>query len=571
LAKRLRELGRRVASLDGPFPGVALVLHYRRSWLRADLIAGIALWAPLVPAGLALGQLAGVSPVAGLYVAAIGGLAYALLGTSRYLPVGPESAIAILVAAEVGPLANGDAKRYAALAATLALLTGCFLAVGYYGRLGIVTRLFSAPVLTGYLAGSAVVIVVSQLSSLTGIQEKNVYPNVLWRLARHVGDLEPWAVGIAVFTGGLVVILPRFSRKVPASLLALAITTAFVTQTGLATTIDVVGTIPRGLPNPALPSVDFGDIEHLIGPSLSIAVFVFSSATMIGEMLAARDGETIRPNREFLALAGANLGVGFFQGFPAAGSISRSLGVAETGGRSQLASSFASLLVVLTLVVLTPLFRNLPRSALAAVVVIGAIRLVDIAELRRLRRIHTGDFALALATLGGVLVFGVVKGIAIGVLVSLAGVLARAAMPHTAVLGYIGGGAYGDVESHRWAETVPGLAVFRFDAPLFFANADAFAASVRELVDDERWRVREIVVDAEAIYDVDTTALAMLVRLHDQLEARRIRLSFVSLRTSLHRLFSDAELECSLGRRCIYPRVQDAVDAFRALTPSERT
>jgi SulP family sulfate permease len=543
------------------FPLVSLLAHYRRSWLPRDALGGLTLWALLVPQGLAYGQLAGLPPVTGLYVGLIAMLAYALLGSSRYLTVGPESSVAMIVAVELGPLAGGDPTRYAALAAMLALLVGGFLLLGFAARLGIIVRLLSAPVLTGYLAGSGIVIAISQLPKLTGIATDKRYPGVLGGLVRSADTVEPWAIAIGLATVLFVVVVARLARHVPAGLSALALATVFVSWTGLADTIDVVGHVQGGLPRPAFPDVSGGSLHSLLGPAGSIALLVFASSILTAQALAARDGEEVRPNREFLALGGANLVAGLFQGFPANGSDSRSFVVADSGGRSQVVGIVGAALLAITLVALTPLFRNLPSAALGAVVLVTAVKLIDTAELRRLWRVRTSDFTLALVTLAGVLVLGVLNGIVVGVVASLLEVLRRAVMPHTAVLGKLDGPirAYRDVQTYEDAETIPGLIVYRFDAPLFFANADVFRNQILELVDATAEPVRTVIVNAEAIYDIDTTGISMLERLHDELEARSIRLVFARLKTKTRKLMQRTGLEDRIGGGNFFFRVDDAV------------
>ena len=543
-------------------PLAALLGRYRRSWLRRDALAGLTLWALLVPQGLAYGQLAGLSPVTGLYVGLVAMLAYALLGSSRYLTVGPESSVAMIVAVELGPLAGGDPARYAALAGMLALLVGGFLLLGFAARLGVLVRLLSAPVLTGYLAGSGIVIAISQLPKLTGISTDKRYPRVLGGLVRSAETVEPWAVAIGLATAVFVVVVARFARHIPAGLAALALATVFVAWTGLADTIGVVGHVQGGLPRPAFPDVGADGLHSLLGPAGSIALLVFASSILTAQALAARDGAEIRPNREFLALGGANLVAGLFQGFPANGSDSRSFVVADSGGRSQLTGVVGAALLVITLVALTPLFRDLPSSALGAVVLVTALKLIDISELRRLWRVRTSDFTLALVTLAGVLSLGVLNGIVVGVVASLLEVLRRAVMPHTAVLGRLGGPirAYRDVQTYEDAETIPGLLVYRFDAPLFFANADVFRNQILSLVDDAPEPVRTVVVNAEAIYDVDTTGIKMLERLQGDLEAQSVRLVFARLKTKTRKLMQLAGLEDRIGADNFYLRVEDAAE-----------
>ena len=549
-------------------PIVGVVSAYQPSWLRRDALAGLTLWALLVPQGLAYGQLAGLSPVTGLYVGLVALVIYAVLGTSRYLSVGPESSVAMIVAVELAPRADGDAARYAALAALLAILVAGFLLLGFVARLGIIVRLLSAPVLTGYLAGSGIVIAISQLPKVTGIATDKRYPEVFGGIVRSAETAEPWAIGVGLATALVVVALTRFARFLPAALVALALATIFVASAGLADTIDVVGRVQGGLPEPALPDVGFDAVGSLLVPAGSIALLVFASSVLTAQALAARRGEEISPNREFLALSGANLAAGLFQGFPANGSDSRSFVVADSGARSQLTGVVAAGLAAVTLVALTPLFRNLPTSALGAVVIVTALKLIDVAALRRLWRVRTSDFVLALVTLAGVLTLGVLAGILVGVVASLLEVLRRAVMPHTAVLGRLEGPirAYRDIDRHDLAETVPGLVVYRFDAPLFFANVDVFRKQILQLVDGAPEHVHAVVVNAEAIYDIDTTGIDMLMRLLDELDERSVQMSFARVKTKTRRLLKVSGVEDRVGPAHFHLHVESAVQSYEDLS-----
>jgi SulP family sulfate permease len=544
--------------------GVALLRGYRRPWLRPDLLAALSLWAVLVPQALAYGQLAGLPPVTGLYTALGAMLLYALFGTSRYLNLGPESSVAILVASSLAPLAGADPDRYAALAALLALLVGALLLLGRLARLGVITRLLSAPVLTGYLAGSAIVIVGGQLTKITGIDlEDSSWPTVLGGLLQNLEQTNLWALGFAVGTALVVLLVARFAPRLPAPLVAVLLATAAVSVFGLADRLDVVGSIDTGVPVPALPDAGVRDALDLLGPAASVALLVFSGSVLTGRSLAARDREDLDANREFVGLGAANLAAGLLQGFPANASDSRSFVAANAGGRSQMTGLIGAGLVLVTLLALIPLFRNLPNAALGAVIVLTAIRLVDLRELRRLWRVRRSDFVLALITFAGVLVFGVLGGIGVGVLASLLEVMRRAVLPHTAVLGMVAGTAtYRDVEQYADAETLPGLVVYRFDAPVFFANADVFRDQIRELVRDAKVPVREVIVNAEGINDLDTTGIQMLERLLDDLEDQDVHLSWARVRTPLRNLMRSTGLEQRIGAGNFHLRVEDAVAAF---------
>jgi sulfate permease, SulP family len=357
----------------------------------------------------------------------------------------------------------------------------------------------------------------------------------------------------------------RLAPRAPAPLIGLTLATLVVSLAGGSGRLSVIGRIDTGVPLPGLPDAGVDDALRMLGPAASFALLAFSSSVLTGRSLAARDREDLDANREFVGLGAANLAAGLLQGFPANASDSRSFVAANSGARSRLAGLAAAGLVLITLLVLIPLFGNLPTAALGAVIILTAIRLVNLGELRRLWRVRRSDFALALITFAGVLALGVLNGIGVGVLASLLEVMRRAVMPHTAVLGMVSGTAtYRDVEHYAGAETVPGLIVYRFDAPVFFANADLFRDQVRQLLGDASSPVGEVIVNAEGINDLDTTGIQMLERLLDDLDADGVVLAFARVRTAVLELMRDTGLEQRIGPANFHLRIEDAVGAFQA-------
>lgn len=552
-------------------PGAADLARYQRSWLRPDLLAGLGVWAVLVPQGLAYGELAGLSPVAGLYTALGAMLLYPLLGSSRYVNVGPESSIAIVTAAYVGGLAAGVPGRAAGLAALLCLVAAGFLLLGAVLRLAVVARLLSTPVLAGYLTGSAVVIGSSQLGKIFAIST----PAEQWW--RKLGELvvalpttNPRALLIGIATVLVVVAVIRWAPGVPGILLAVASATAFVAVVGWKDQVPVIGEVPAGIPVPSLPDVIPGDVFDLLGAGASVALLVFASSMLTASALARRDGEPVSGRREFLGLAAASIGSGVLQGFPANASDSRSFMVADAPARSQLANLVAAALTAGTLLVLTPVFRYLPQAALGAVVLVASARMVDVTALRRLWRVRRSDFVLAAVTACGVLVVGVLPGIGVGVAVSLLEVLRRAVLPPTAVLGRVSGRtAWRSVDNHDATRTVAGLVVYRFDAPLFFANADVLREQIVRLVDESDPPTREVVLDAEGMVDMDITGAETLDQLLDDLDARGVRLVLARVRTSLRTTMRQLGLEHRLGPERFHLHIRDAVADFMRPTAAE--
>lgn len=562
----------KISGLARFLPGLRVLDGYSRPRLRLDMIAALSVWAVVVPQGLAYGELAGIPAVAGLYTAMAGMLLYGLFGSSRYLNVGPESSVAIVVAASIGPLAGGDPELAIALTSMLAILVGGVLLLGALLRLGVVTRLLSAPILTGYLAGAAVIIAASQIPKLFGISPSgDEWWQQIGEVVTSLDASNGWSLGIGIGVIILLVALQRIVPRLPASLIAMAFATVIVAATDWANTngVAVVGEVGRGIPVPGIPKAPLADVLSLLAPAGSVALLVFASSVATGSALASRDREDLDTTREFVGLAMAGVGAGLIQGFPANGSDSRSFIVANGEARSQSANMIGAVMVLVTVLLLTPLFRNLPIAALGAVVLVSAVSLVDIARFRSLRRVRTSDFVLSLVTLLGVLVFGVLAGIVIGVAVSLLETMRRAILPHTAVLGEVAGSpTFRDIENYEDAATVPGLIVYRFDAPLFFANADVFKRDIRELVAKARHPVRQVVVNAEGITDMDVTGAEALDRVIADLHDDGVRFTMARVRTSLRQTIEELGLEEKIGADNFFLRVADAASGFSPVDPT---
>ncbi len=538
---------------------------YTKARFRVEGVAALSLWAVTIPQALAYGELAGVPAVAGLYTALAGMLLYGLFGSSRYLNVGPESSVAIVVSTTVAPLAAGDPQLAVALAAMLALLAGGWLLVGALLRLGFVTRLLSTPILAGYLAGAAVIVMASQVPKLFGIASSGPWWERLWQVASQLDLTNAWDLGIGLATIAAVLALKRFAPRLPVFLIALALATIAVSAGELASIhgVAVVGKVPTGVPIPSWPQVGLDRTLLLLGPAASIALLIVASSLATAGALADRDHEDLEPTREFVGLAAAGLGAGLLQGFPANASDSRSFIVAGSGARTQGANLLGGAMVLVTLLLLTPLFRNLPIAALGAVVLVSAVALVDVKQFQRLWRVRRSDFALAIITFAAVLAFGVLGGIGAGVAVSLFETLRRAILPHTAVLGLLADTAtFRDITDYQDAETVPGLIVYRFDAPLFFANAEVFRAEIKALVRQARYPIREVVVNAEGITDMDVTGAEALGRVLDDLHDQHVCLIMARVRSSLRQTLALLGLEERIGPENFFMTVLDAAQAF---------
>jgi high affinity sulfate transporter 1 len=514
---------------------------YRRRWLRSDVVAALAVWAVLVPEGMAYASLAGMPPETGLFAALAPLLAYAALGTCRQLTVGPSSAIAAYSAAAVAPLALGDGSRFIALSALLALLAGGLLLVAGLARAGFVADFLARPVLTGFVAGLALVIAAGQLSKLVGVEGGGTgFFGKLWDLLRQLGDASFLTLAVGAAALAMIFALQRIAPKVPAMLVAVVLGVVAVKVFHLQDHgVAVVGAIPDGLPTFALPSFNLADVRDLLPDAFALALIAFAESVAGARQLAARDRYEVDADQELVALGVANLGAGLFQGFAVDASLSRSAVADASGVKSQLSSIVLFGFLVVTMLLLMPLFHDLPEAVLGAIVIAAVAHLVDVGALRRLRRVDHTDFVVAVLCFGGVLVFGLLVGLAIAVGVSLLALVYRAYRPSYAVLGRAPGAVddellrYRGIEDRPDVETFPGLVILRVDGELFFANARWFRDLVRSLVRDQRPPVRELLVHVGAVPHVDTTAADMLRGLIGEMGEAGVTLAFARATTGL--------------------------------------
>jgi high affinity sulfate transporter 1 len=510
---------------------------YRRRWLRGDLVAGLTVWAVLVPEALAYASIAGVSPVVGLYAAPGALLLYAAAGSSRQLVVGPMAATAALSAAAVGDIAAGHAGLFAQLTVTLALTAGLLTLAAGLLRLGFVANFISEPVLKGFIVGLALTIIIGQVPKLVGVGKGDGdFFRQLWTVLGHLGHVQWLTVAVGLGSLAVVVLLRRFAPVVPAPLVAVLLGILVVHVLDLQRHgLEIVGHITGGLPSFGLPGVPWADYLKLAGAAVGVLLVGFAEGLGAAKTYAARDGERIDPNRELVGLGLANLAAGLSSGMVVNGSLSKTAVNGSAGARSQVSGLCVAALTVLTLLFLTGLFEDLPEATLAAVVIAALIELVDVRALRvlyrssspRLGRIYgfaaRADFVAAVAALLGVLVFDTLPGLVIGVADSLLLLLYRVSRPHVAVLGEIPGsdGRWADVAHHPEDRTVPGVAVVRVESGLFFANADHVRAAVEDAAPDG---TRAVVLDCETMPSVDVTAAKMLDQLGRDLARRGQRL-----------------------------------------------
>ncbi|HEY6407869.1 MAG TPA: sulfate permease [Ktedonobacteraceae bacterium] len=552
--------------IETVIPGVRVARTYQRSWLRFDLIAGATIFAILIPQGMAYGELAGVAPVVGLYTALAALIAYALFGSSRQLMFGPEATSAILVATAVAPLvAGGDPARYVTLTALLALLVGAVALVAGIARVGFLADFVSKPILMGFMIGAALIIISSQLGKLFGIKiNGDNFFQKIWDLLRHL-DQTNWPtllIGLGLLA--FLIVLHRFARKVPGAIIVVVVMTVLSALLSLDKYgVQVVGQIPAGLPKPGVPDIRLADILALLPSAFTLTLIIFTSNVLTARSFAEKHGEKVDANQEFIALGAANILSILIGGFSPAASQSRTVVNDEAGGKSQVAGVVTAALLVVFLLWFTPLLASLPQVALAAIIIAAALNLIDFKPLQAVYRVRKIEFYLALMTLLGVLSVGVLEGILVAVLFSLLLVISRISRPHSAVLGSVEGiDGYHDIETHTSSETVPGLIVYRFDAPLFFANADYFLTQLRELIAAAEAGVECLLIDAEAITDIDVTAADALKKLQGELERKGIALVIARASQPLQRMLKRSGLTELIGAEHIYPTVRTGVQAF---------
>ncbi|MFJ8822541.1 SulP family inorganic anion transporter [Streptomyces sp. NPDC102467] len=551
-------------------PGLTTLRSYRREWLVKDVVAGVVLTTLLVPQGMAYAELAGLPAITGLYTSVLCLLGYAVAGPSRILVLGPDSSLGPMIAATILPLiaAGGDSARAVALASALALMVGAITLLAGVARLGFVADLISKPTMIGYMNGLALTILVSQLPKLFGFSTDA--DGLIRELAAFVrgladGKAVPAAVTVGCCCIALILLLQRLLPKVPAVLVMVVLAIGASVTLGLGEHgVRLVGTLPEGLPPFTVPDIGWRDLGPLSVGALGIALVSLADTISNASAFAARTGQEVRGDEEMIAIGTANLAAGLFQGFPVSTSGSRTAVAERAGARTQLTGLVGAALILLMLVLLPGLFRDLPQPALAAVVITASLSLADGRGTARLWRQRKTEFCLCIAAFLGVALLGVLPGIAVAVGLSILNVFRRAWWPYSTVLGRVPGlEGYHDVRSHPAAERLPGLVILRFDAPLFFANAKTFRDEVlrtTHTTPPPRW----VLLAAEPVTDVDTTAADILEELDESLQSRGIRLVFAELKDPVRRKIERYGLNRTFDPERFFPTVESAVAAFRS-------
>jgi high affinity sulfate transporter 1 len=566
-----------MVSMLGFVPGVQAIKSYRRQWLAKDIVAGVVLTTLLVPQGMAYAELAGLPPITGLYTSILCLLGYAAFGPSRILVLGPDSSLGPMIAATILPLiaAKGDAKRAVALASILAIMVAAIMILAAVAKLGFIADLISKPTMIGYMNGLALTILIGQLPKLLGFKvEADGLIGEIAGFAKGVanGDAVPAAAAVGIAGVAAILVLQRWLPKVPAVLIAVVLAIAATTVFHLADHgVSLVGVLPKGFPPFTIPSVRLSDLGPLFAGALGIALVSLADTISTASAFAARTGQEVRGNGEMIGIGAANLAAGLFQGFPVSTSGSRTAVAERSGAKTQLTGVTGAVLIILMIVLVPGLFRNLPQPALAAVVITAALSLADIPATVRLWRQRKAEFLLSIAAFLGVALLGVLPGIGIAVALSILNVFRRAWWPYATVLGRVTGvEGYHDTRSYPGAGHLPGLVIYRFDGPLFFANATTFRDEVRRLAKADpppTW----IVIAAEPMTDVDTTASDVLEDLDETLNAQGISLVFAELKNPVRRKIERYGLTRTINPRHFFPTIEAAVAAFRQETGAQWT
>jgi SulP family sulfate permease len=557
---RLREALHRYVPITAWLPA------YRRDFLTSDLISGVTMWGVMVPVAMAYAQMAGLPAEVGLYTAFAALLAYALFGTSRQLKVTTSSTMAVMSAAVVGAMAQGNSAEYLALSAALAFTVGIILLAAGIVRLGFISDFLSKSVVTGFVFGLALVIAIGQVPKVLGIpSSQGDFFQQFVALIQNLPEVQPFTLLVGGLALAIIFLIRRFYPRVPSGLVALVVGILGVSifhldQYG----VSVVGEIQTGLPAPGLPHVGLSALPYLTTGAIGIVFLAVGESLGSARAFAARHRYEIDPDQELIALGTANLSAGLFQGFTVDASLSSSATADEAGARTQLSSIITSALIVVTLLVLAPLFRNLPNAVLGAIVIASVVGLMDVGEMKRFYASNRIDFVLALVAMFGVLTTDVLTGLIIAVFLSLLIILYRASRPYLAILGQVPGqvGTYGDVARHPENERVPALLIVRLDSPLYFLNANVARGQILEMVRAGQPPPKAVLFDLGASADLDVASMDMLRSLVDELKELGSDVMLAQVRGSVRDRLRKSGIMVEIGENRIYRSVAAAVHDF---------
>ena len=548
-------------------PAVNVLREYQLGWLRNDLVAGIVLSTMLVPVGIAYAVASGVPAIYGLYATIVPLIAYAIFGPSRILVLGPDSSLAPIILGVVLPLSMADPERAVVIASAMAVVAGVVCILAGLARLGFITELLSKPIRYGYMNGIALAVLISQLPKLFGFSIESAGPlRDLWSIGTALSqDKANWA-GTALGIGTLVLILVlKAHKRMGAILVAVVVAMLVAAWFDLSDRygVKVLGTVPQGLPDFAIPWLQPSDLVPILAGGVAVAIVAFADTSVLSRTFAARTGHRVDPNQEMIGLGAANLAAGLFQGFPISSSSSRTPVAEAAGAKTQMTGVVGALVVALVIVAAPNLFKDLPYAALAAVVIAAAIGLFEFKDLARIYRIQNWEFWLSILCTAGVAIFGAIPGIGIAIVLAVIEFLWDGWRPHWAVLGKPEGvDGYHDLQRYPDAKRIPGLVLFRWDAPLFFANAELFSERVLDAVATSPTPVRRVVVAAEPITSVDVTSADALTELDQTLKAKGIELCFAELKDPVKDKLKRFGLLADFGESRFFPTKESAVNSF---------
>jgi high affinity sulfate transporter 1 len=557
-------------------PGFDMLRRYESSWLRHDVVAGLVMTTMLVPVGIAYAEASGLPGINGLYATIVPLLAYALFGPSRILVLGPDSALAAVILAVVLPLSAGDPQRAVPLGGMMAIVSGAACVGAGLARLGFITELLSKPIRYGYMNGIALTVILSQIPKLFGFSVKAGGPlRQAWQIAEKVWGGSTNVTALAIGGGALALILVlKLWPRLPGMLIAVGAATGVVAafDLGTRTGISVLGPLPQGLPAPRLPLLPVESLGSILTGGLTVALVAFADTSVLSRTYAARLRTPVDPNQEMVGLGIANVAAGFFQGFPVSSSSSRTPVAEAAGARTQLAGVVGALAIALLLVLAPTLLQDLPNTALAAIVIASAIGLIEVSDLRRIYRIQRWEFWLSISCFAGVAVFGAIPGIALAIVIAVIEFLWDGWRPHSAVLGRVDHvKGYHDITRYPDAHLIPGLVLFRWDAPLFFANAEFFRDRVLGAVAGSPTTVRWLVVAAEPVTSIDVTAADILSELDETLRAAGVEMCFAEMKDPVKDKLKRFGLFTRFGEKTFFATLEEAVSSYlatRSLNPA---
>jgi high affinity sulfate transporter 1 len=550
-------------------PGLHTLLNYRKEWLLHDVVAGLALCAVLVPVGMGYAQASGLQAIYGLYATIIPLLVYAIFGPSRILVLGPDSTLAAVIAAVVLPLSAGSPERAAHLAALLALLSGGFAILIGLARLGMLADLLSKPIRIGFLNAVAVTVLVGQAPKLLGFSiEAQDLPHIVWEIVVGIGTgkVNPVALGLGGVSLALILISKHWRPKWPALLAAVLVATLISALLDLHLTsgLRVLGALPQGLPRPGLDVPDMSDLLQLLPAALMVALLVFTDSSVLSRSLALRGGYQVNANQEIISLGLANLGAGLFQGFPVSASASRTPVAESAGAKTQLTCVVGALAIAALLVFAPDLLSALPIAVLGAVVIAACLSFADFPGMLRLYRLRKVEFTLSVVSFLSVAFVGVIQGIVISIALALLVLVWNAWHPHFTTLVRVDGSkGYHDMKRHPQGRQVPGLVLFRWDAQLFFANAEVFREQALKAVSTAPAPIRRLIVVADAISDVDVTAADTILALHSELQKLGVELFFAGMKGVVRDRLQHYGILDILGRDAFSTTAGFAVNQYR--------